>query len=79
MSNPAFSAGARYERKAVREYLERKLKRWKLTSDRMGIGSYGPELALYQRALRWVRTRERRYSRRPGGHSQYVNGGRHAH
>jgi hypothetical protein len=54
---PEFSAGARYERQAVREYFTRKMKR---TQNR-------DEADLVASMLRWVRTRQARYDKRPGG------------
>ena len=50
----AYSAGARYERKALRAYLERKVKAY-------GTGS------AYAVLLNWVRGRQGRYDKKPGG------------
>jgi hypothetical protein len=53
--NPSYSAGARYERKALRTYLERQ------------VLSNGAEVNLVTKILKWVRTRQSRYDKRPGG------------
>jgi hypothetical protein len=53
-STALYSAGARYERKAMRAYLERKIK------------SYGSGSA-YAVLLAWVRGRQSRYEKKPGG------------
>ena len=53
-TTPSYSAGARYERAAMRTYLERKVQAY-------GTGSaYGVLLA-------WVRGRQGRYDKKPGG------------
>lgn len=53
-ADPKFSAGARLERKAFREYLRRLIKR------------HGT-CAVTDDALAWVLKREERYAVRPGG------------
>lgn len=53
MADPLKSEGARLERKAVRGYLNRKLK------------AYGSEDLL--KALSWVLKRQDRYDKKPGG------------
>lgn len=58
-SNQAYSAGARYERKALRAKLRR------LISDPVLDGV--EERWAFQHILDWVLTRERRYSRHKGG------------
>ncbi len=55
-ADPLRSEGARLERKAVREYLRRKLARMGKEHD----GSVNEVLA-------WMLAREKRYSKRPGG------------
>lgn len=57
-----YSAGARYERKAVREYLARLLK-----AENAQFVPSQRITELLRRALRWVRTRQTRYDNRPGG------------
>jgi hypothetical protein len=52
--SPLYSAGARYERKALRVYLERKVR------------GYGIDSA-YAILLAWVRGRQSRYEKRLGG------------
>lgn len=54
MKTPAYSAGARYERKAVRVYLERKVK------------AYGRDSS-YAVLLAWMRSRQTRYDKKAGG------------
>lgn len=54
MPDPSYSAGARYERKALRIKLERGLKR-------------DPFDAVYKALLQWVRSRQARYEKRTGG------------
>lgn len=54
MPSPIYSAGARYERKALREKLERGLKR-------------DPFDVVYKYLLQWVKGRQARYDKRPGG------------
>jgi hypothetical protein len=56
-AHPAFSAGARYERAAVRKYLRRLMKQ----------GPTPDALAVIDTVVRWVLTRERRYGPRKGG------------
>ena len=53
-ASPIYSAGARYERAMLRKYLERKIKAY-------GTGSS------YAVLLSWLRGRQSRYDRRPGG------------
>ncbi len=53
-ASPAKSAGARLERKAMRTYLRRLIKRWG--------GS-----VVAEEALAWVLQRQKRYDKRPGG------------
>lgn len=55
--NPARSEGARYERKAIREYLRRKIKNY---SDK------GAPVQ-YQIVLDWVLERQERYDKKTGG------------
>lgn len=51
-----YSAGARYERAALRTYLERMIAQGcPATQD------------VYRKVLGWVRRRESRYAKRPGG------------
>jgi len=60
-ANPLFSAGARLEREAFCDYLKRKLK--------------GPDVqlagvresAVLGKVLKWVKGRQGRYDKRPGG------------
>jgi hypothetical protein len=54
MNTPIYSAGARYERAAMRAHLERMVKKW-------------PEDSSYVVMLRWIRGRQSRYDKRPGG------------
>ena len=49
-----YSAGARYERAALRKYLERKIKKY-------GSGSS------YAVLLTWTKGRQSRYDKKPGG------------
>jgi hypothetical protein len=53
-AQPSYSAGARYERKAMRAYLERKVK---------AFGS----ASVYAMLLDWVRRRQSRYEKQRGG------------
>jgi len=53
MDKSVYSAGARYERAAMRKYLERKINTL-----------HSAEFAL---VLKWVRARETRYDKKPGG------------
>jgi hypothetical protein len=50
-----YSAGARFERKAMREYLERKVQRG------------GVLESAYIATLHWVKGRQSRYDKKPGG------------
>lgn len=56
--SPLYSSGARYERATMREHLERKVKQY---------GTFGNAGEIYAKLLKWVRARESRYSKRPGG------------
>lgn len=58
-----FSAGARYERKAIRAYLERYIKRLH-HSDTMGALVTGNAM---KSVLTWVRGRQSRYDKKEGG------------
>jgi hypothetical protein len=53
-----YSAGARYERAALRMYLERMIRTRELR------GSFRAE---YREILAWVLRRQKRYAKRPGG------------
>ena len=55
--DPARSEGARYERKAFREYLRRKI-------DDGNLDDAGTEL---QNVLDWVLGRQKRYGKKEGG------------
>ena len=55
-TKPIFSAGARYERAAMRSHLERLAKQ--------NGDSHG---AIIEQILEWVRTRQSRYDKKPGG------------
>jgi len=57
--DPSYSAGARYERKALRTHLEKKLK----ACDGRDV----PQREVYELELKWVRTRQARYDKKPGG------------
>ncbi len=57
MSSPAYSAGARYERDAVRDYLRRKLRN----------ALNGVEQAILDSALQWILKRQDRYGKQKGG------------
>lgn len=61
-ADPKFSAGARAERKAIREYLRRLVRR---------VDGYTPSEqaagAAVQQAIDFVVTRQRRYDELPGG------------
>ena len=54
MADPLYSAGARFERKAMREAIARWMKAV-------------PEEPLYRAILKWIKARESRYSKKPGG------------
>ena len=54
-ADPKFSAGARLERRAFRNYLKRKL-----------VGGYNPIIQIGD-ALDWVKKRQARYDRKAGG------------
>ena len=56
-ADPKFSAGARLERKAMREYLHRRIKR---TADPYMLDEI-------QIIIRWVLKRQARYDRKAGG------------
>lgn len=58
MAHPLYSAGARYERAALRTYLAR-LIRSKRT--------FVEDEKCYQRVLAWVKKREVRYDKKRGG------------
>ena len=51
-ATPLYSAGARYERAALRAKLEREMKR---------------SPGYYTGLLRWVKSRQSRYNKKPGG------------
>ena len=53
-TTPLYSAGARYERKALRAHLERKVK------------AHGQDSS-YARVLAWVKGRQVRYEKKSGG------------
>lgn len=53
VTKAAYSAGARYERAALRKYLERKIKNGEAVPARTILG--------------WVRGRQARYDQKPGG------------
>ena len=58
MASPLYSAGARYERAAVRAYLERKLRSASITEETFFV---------YESVLKWIKSRQSRYDKRPGG------------
>ena len=64
-ASPENSTGARYERKALREYLERRIE--KLETDKPTPWWLGSELSALKRALKWVLGRQSRYDKRAGG------------
>lgn len=55
MATTIYSEGARYERAAMRTYLERKINRG------------GVMESAWIAALKWVKGRQSRYDKRPGG------------
>jgi hypothetical protein len=59
-TTPIYSAGARYERKALREYLARRIEKY----IKAGHDERATQLAL---VLVWVKTRQSRYDKKPGG------------
>ncbi len=66
-ADPLMSAGARLERKALKEYLERQIK--KFQNDRVNDPEYHlwrPE-AVLGIVYSWVMGRQNRYSKKPGG------------
>lgn len=63
-AKPEYSAGARYERKALRAYLTRLIGAIDREMDDPGMKRIQ---VAYQNVLRWVQTREKRYDKKPGG------------
>lgn len=57
IASPLLSLGARMERKAIRRYLQRKLKKYNDES----------AYSVCKEMLQWVLTRQKRYDSRPGG------------
>ncbi len=55
MVSSVYSAGARYERASLRKHLERKVKKG------------GVLESAYILTLKWVKGRQARYDKRPGG------------
>jgi len=55
MAEPIYSAGARYERAALRKHLERKVKKGSILE------------SAYIAMLKWVKGRQSRYDKKPGG------------
>lgn len=60
-----YSAGARYERKALRDYLTRRAHALAVRVNQ--LKPIPSALNGLEGALRWVKTRQRRYDKRPGG------------
>lgn len=58
MKDAARSEGARWERKAVRAYLRRRLLKDRLTQ---------PAKSIVEEILKWVLTRQARYDKKKGG------------
>lgn len=63
-AKPEFSAGARYERKALRNYLTRKINKLDLGMPTVGYSKHMQDL---QDILKWVTTRQKRYDQKSGG------------
>lgn len=57
MTDPKKSEGARMERKAMRAYLQRKLKR----------GATVDQVESLTEIFEWVKSRQDRYDKQPGG------------
>lgn len=58
MTDPKFSAGARLERKAFRDYLRRQLAK---------SSAAGNPARAWEKAIEWVLARQQRYDKREGG------------
>jgi len=62
-----YSAGARYERAAMRTYLERLIRTRELRSSGGQPAAASSFRAEYREILAWVLRRQKRYAKRPGG------------